>query len=72
MHRVSKSGNEKSNDLEVKIDELKKQIQQLERIDLEKHFDKLQKTVSENSGAINAINLYLTNITQTLTEQLRN
>ena len=39
----------KSKDMQTKIDELKKQIQRLERIDLEKHFDKLQKTVSENS-----------------------
>jgi len=66
------SGKEKSKVLQTKIDELKKQIQRLERIDLEKHFDKLQKTVSENSEAINTINLNLTNITQTLTEQLRN
>ena len=72
MYSVSASGTEKSNDLQTKIDELKKQIQRLERIDLEKHFEKLQKTVSENFGAINAINLYLTNITHTLTEKLRN
>ena len=72
MYRVLPSGKEKSKDLETKIDELMKQIHRLERIDLEKHFDKLQKTVSENSGAINTINLYLTNITQTLTEKLRN
>ena len=72
MYRVSRSGTEKSKDMQAKIEELKKQIQRLERIDLEKHFDKLQKTVSENSEAINAINLYLTNITQTLTEKLRN
>lgn len=71
MYRVSISGTEKSKDLETKIDELMKQIQRLERIDLEKHFDKLQKTLSENSVAINAINLYLTNITQMLTEKLR-
>jgi len=66
------SGKEKSKEMEVKIDELKKQIQRLERIDLEKHFDKLQKTLSKNSGAINAINLYLTSITQMLTEKLSN
>ena len=70
MYRVSTSGKEKSKDLETKIDELMKQIHRLERIDLEKHFEKLQKTISENSGAINTINLTLTNITQTLTEQL--
>ena len=58
---------EKSNDLETKIDELKKQIDRLEGIDLEKPFDKLQKTLGEIFGAINAINLTLTNIIQTLT-----
>lgn len=58
---------EKSKNLQAKIDELKKQIERLEKIDLEKHFDKLQKTLSEIFGAINAINLTLTNIIQTLT-----
>lgn len=58
---------EKSKDLQTKIDELKKQIERLEKIDLEKHFDKLQKTLADIFGAINAINLTLTNIIQTLT-----
>jgi DNA repair exonuclease SbcCD ATPase subunit len=58
---------EKSKDLQSKIEELKKQIERLEKIDLEKHFDKLQKTLAEIFGAINAINLTLTNIIQTLT-----
>lgn len=58
---------EKTKDLQTKIDELKKQIERLEKIDLEKYFDKLQKTLAEIFGAINAINLTLTNIIQTLT-----
>jgi len=58
---------DKTTDLQSKIDELKKQIERLEKIDLEKHFDKLQKTLAEIFGAINAINLTLTNIIQTLT-----
>lgn len=58
---------DKSIDLQRKIDELNKQIERLEKIDLEKHFNKLQKTLSEIFGAINAINLTLTNIVQTLT-----
>jgi len=58
---------EKSKDLQTKIDELKRQIERLEKIDLEKHFDKLQKTLAEIFGAINTINLTLTNIIQTLT-----
>lgn len=57
---------EKSEDLQSKIDELKKQIERLERIDLEKHFDKLQKILSEIFGAINSINLTLTSLTQNL------
>ena len=58
---------EKSKDLQAKIDDIKKEITRLEKIDLEKHFDKLQKTLSEIFGAINAINITLTNIVQTLT-----
>jgi len=58
---------EKTKDLQTKIDELKKQIERLEQIDLEKHFDKLQRTLSDIFGAVNAINLTLTNIFQTLT-----
>ncbi len=57
---------EKSTDLQAKIDELKKQIERLDKIDLEKHFDKLQKTLSEIFGAINSINVTLTNVTQNL------
>ncbi len=58
---------EKSKDLQTKIDDLKKQIERLEKIDLDKYFDKLQKTLAEIFGAINTINLTLTNIIQTLT-----
>jgi chromosome segregation ATPase len=57
---------DKSTKLQTKIDEIKKQVERLEKIDLEKHFDKLQKTLSEIFGAINAINLTLTAITQTI------
>lgn len=56
----------KSKDLQIEIDRLKKQVVRLENIDLEKHFDKLQKTLSEIFGAINSINLTLTTITQTI------
>jgi len=61
-----KKFDEKSTDLQTKIDELRRQVERLEKIDLEKHFDKLQKTLSEIFGAINAINITLTAITQTL------
>jgi ABC-type transporter Mla subunit MlaD len=58
---------EKSKELKIMIDDLQKQIERLEKIDLEKHFDKLQKTLAEIFGAVNSINLTLTTIIQTLT-----
>lgn len=57
---------EKSKDLQIKVDELKREIGRLESIDLEKNFAKLQNTLSEIFGAINNINLTLTTVTQTL------
>lgn len=58
---------EKATDLQDRNSELKKQIERLEGIDFEKHFDKLQRILAEIFGAINAINLTLTNLVQTLT-----
>lgn len=56
----------KSIGLQTKIDELKRQIERLEKVDLEKLFDKLQKTLSDIFSAINAINLTLTGLTTSL------
>lgn len=56
-----------SNNFQTKIELFMDQIERLEKIDLESHFDKLQKTLSEIFGAINAINITFTSITQTLT-----
>jgi len=56
----------KEKDLQVKIRELKNQISRLEVIDLEAHFAKHQKTLSEIFSAINSVNLTLTNVTQSL------
>lgn len=56
----------KSNDLQEKIDSLKNEITRLGKIDLEKHFATLQKTLSEIFGAVNSINVVLTSLTQTL------
>jgi hypothetical protein len=61
-----KKFDDKSTDLQTKIDELRKQVERLEKIDLEKHFDKLQKTLSEIFGAINGVHLTLTNLLQTI------
>lgn len=62
-----KKFDDKLTDLQTKIEELSKQVKLLEKIDLEKHFDKLQKTLAEIYGSINAINITLTNIFQSLT-----
>lgn len=58
---------EKLSELSTKVKEFEKEIDRLEKIDLEKHFAKLQKTLSEIFGAINAINLTLTGIVKPLT-----
>lgn len=58
---------DKTQGLQKKIDELKSQIDRLEKIDLEKHFASLQKTLSEIFGAVNSINITLSSLTQTLT-----
>ena len=54
----------KAQDLQVKIGEFKDQISRLESVDLEKHFDRHQEMLSKVFGAINAINLTLSAITQ--------
>lgn len=56
----------KSQDLQLKINALQTEITRLENIDLEKHFNKLQKTLSDIFGAVNALNLSFTTIIQTL------
>lgn len=57
---------EKNNDFQTKITSFSGEINRLEKVDLEKHFDKLQKTLSDIFGAINAINLTLTSLTTSL------
>lgn len=49
-----------------RIGDLKTEITRLENIDLEKHFDKLQKTLSDIFGAINSLNTSFTTVIQTL------
>jgi len=48
------------------LDDLNEEITRLENIDLEKHFDNLQKTLSDIFGAINSLNISFTTIIQTL------
>ncbi|TAE30588.1 MAG: hypothetical protein EAZ91_09645 [Cytophagales bacterium] len=56
-----------STGLQSRTGELKKEVERLEQVDLIKHFDKLQRTLADIFGAVNAINLTLTNLVQTLT-----
>jgi hypothetical protein len=58
---------DKNAELDKEISRLNDEISRLKNIDLEKHFDKLQKTLSDIFGAINAINLTLSGITSSLT-----
>ena len=67
LEKELKRFEDKLKDLQNKINELRKQVDRIESIDLVYHFDKLQKTLAEIFGAINAINLTLTTIIQTLT-----
>ena len=67
LEKELKRFEEKSVNLQTKIDDLRTQTERLEKVDLDKHFDKLQKTLSEIFGAVNAINSTLTNFIQTLT-----
>ncbi len=57
---------EKTSDFQTKINSFEGEINRLEKVDLEKHFEKLQKTLSDIFGAINAINLTLTGLTSSL------
>lgn len=52
--------------LQDKINTLHRETDRLSAIDLEKHFDKHLKSLSDIFGAVNAINLTLTSITQNL------
>lgn len=57
----------KNTELQSKINSLKLQLDRLEKVDFEVYFAKLQKTLADIFGTINAMNLTLTNTVQTLT-----
>ena len=57
---------EKINEFQQKNSELKTEVTRLENVDLEKHFDKLQKTLSDIFNAINSLNTSFTTVIQTL------
>lgn len=57
---------ERTTEFQTKITNFGGEINRLEKVDLEKGFDKLQKTLSDIFGSINSINQTLTVVTQTL------
>ena len=61
-----KKFDEKSKDLQTKIDALQILIEHLEKIDLERHFRGLQRTLADIFNAVNGINTTLTTVIQTL------
>lgn len=63
-----KKVDEKTILFQERINEFRAQIERLEKIDLEKYFDRLQKTLSEIYSAINNINITLTSLTKSLTD----
>jgi ABC-type transporter Mla subunit MlaD len=63
---------DKAENLQLKIEELKKQTDRITKVDLEKYFNKHQNTLAEIFGAINSINITLTNITQTFSGIVQN
>ena len=56
-----------SADFQTKITHFSQVVTRLEAIDVEKHFEKLQKTLSDIFGAVNSINATFNNVVQTLT-----
>ena len=56
----------KTNELQNKITEFENEINRLKEVDLEKHFEKHQKTLADVFNAINNINISLTGITSSL------
>jgi hypothetical protein len=49
-----------------RLDDFRLQIERLEKIDLNRHFNELQKVLSEIFVALNGVNLTLTNLLQTV------
>jgi hypothetical protein len=63
---------EKANYLQIKIDDLGKEINRLSKIDLEEHFNKHQSKLSEIFISINGINGILTTMSQNMNKIIQN
>ncbi len=67
-----KKFDEKTNNLQNKIDDLGKEITRLSKIDLEEHFNKHQSKLSEVFISVNGINGILTKISQNINKIIQN
>ena len=67
-----KKFDEKTNNLQNKIDDLGKEITRLSKIDLEEHFNKHQNKLSEVFISVNGINGILTTISQNINKIIQN
>ena len=67
-----KKFDEKTNNLQNKIDDLGKEISRLSKIDLEEHFNKHQNKLSEVFISVNGINCILTTISQNINKIIQN
>ena len=67
-----KKFDEKTNNLQNKIDDLGKEITRLSKIDLEEHFNKHQSKLSEVFISVNGINGILTTISQNINKIIQN
>jgi predicted nucleic acid-binding Zn-ribbon protein len=67
LEKELKRFEDNSIELQNEINNLGQQVERIESVDLVHHFDLLQKTLAEIFGAINTINVSLTNIIQTFT-----
>uniref|UniRef100_UPI00141ABFC7 hypothetical protein n=2 Tax=Flavobacterium psychrophilum TaxID=96345 RepID=UPI00141ABFC7 len=67
-----KKFDEKTNNLQNKIDNLGKEITRLSKIDLEEHFNKHQSKLSEVFISVNGINGILTTISQNINKIIQN
>lgn len=67
-----KKFDEKTNNLQNKIDDLSKEITRLSKIDLEEHFNKHQSKLSEVFISVNGINGILTTISQNINKIIQN
>jgi uncharacterized protein YukE len=72
LSKELKKIDDKSNNIQTKIDDFGKEINRLSKIDLEEHFNKHQSKLSEVFISVNGINGVITSISQNLNKIIQN